>query len=245
MKSTITFCLLLLCIFSKSQSLENKIYTNEAGEFVCFNKDTVKFKVETYGTFNSIWVGKALYTKEVSSGKIYLNQSLSFDEETIKLSMKESVDSIVKLIVFRSNGKIDCGAKVSIIEDVNLEHVRDTLSKCYKRKKNVEKLIAEYYQGDDPIILNQETMRRIRHKKIKIKVQSFLQEGEVICDLENYKTYELTFLTSQSFSILKKVNKKSPYFRILNGNRIMVMDEYPTILYQVNGTELFRCKVFN
>lgn len=103
MKRILIYSLILISQFQLfAQSHFNGLYTNDKDEFVCFNNDTISYRIFNHSVFLTFSIGKGKY-KIDKKQKHYLIKTNSIYNQTSTLEIKSRNDNRISLTFLDSD----------------------------------------------------------------------------------------------------------------------------------------------
>lgn len=254
------YILLILLSFSlqniTSQVNKWTAYTNERGEFILLNKDTILFKLAGPNShcLSIHRIGKGIYgisdckkSKDLHGFDICyysIKQHLSIEEHILELKEKDIQDSIIQINIFENNKPLNN-------EIIKVKYKKPESKKSSNKKNiswrriftnNLDNNDSTFYEfitnQDGSVIIDKYTWGLFNNKQIAIVITTFGIDFSFKKTLQIKKQYNITILPEYSYAV------SNIKFRIFNNKVIIVYyeeEEEATVLYLNNDFKITDC----
>lgn len=186
----IYFAIIMSQYQAVAQSSFNGLYVNDADEFICFNNDSVCFRISNNDAFGTFIIGKGVFKSE-KSNKYCILKSHQILSHTSMLDIHPRNDKELVINVLNADSIPLEFAKINIskIED------ESSIIICYSDKKG-------------QLILNTEQISLLSGGKVLIQVETIGFVTNKILELKRGYSYVIQSIISSKYPFTINKNKK-------------------------------------
>lgn len=167
-----------------AQSITTGLYVNEkSNEFICFNNDTMQFRIYNYDAFGSFSIGKGKFDIQ-NKGKFHIKACISIIEQTSKIDRLPRNDSSIVIKVFYNDSMPIKFANVFI---------KDT-----RTKKN-DYLYATISDENGQVILSEKQINTYTNKKLLIQIETLGFSTKKMFILERGNNYIIQSIMPETY----------------------------------------------